>query len=368
MRFLIVALLCVYLFQLTACGGNADHRQTAEVEPDDIVSTAVSPAPETAAAEQPETAETVEATSTPSDTQAKPVKISQKRQLNEAPKTPKADDAAVKAADEQKASTTESVEPAATPAETPKQPEEPEATVAEKAATEQSDTAEPGPVEKPAPVKATGADHSQWDALLKQYVSATGKVNYAGFKQDKTKLQAYLDELAANPVQDSWSRTEKMAYWINVYNAFTIKLIVDNYPVTSITKLHNGKPWDVKWIKLGSKTYSLNEVENDILRPKYKDARIHFAVNCAAKSCPPLLNRAWTKDNLETYLDKQTKAFINNSKYNTLSARKAEVSKIFEWYAADFGQLIEFLNKYSETRINNGATVNYKEYDWALNN
>ena len=88
---------------------------------------------------------------------------------------------------------------------------------------------------------------------------------------------------------------KKMAYWINVYNAFTIKMIVDNYPVSSITKLHGGKPWDVKWIELGEKKYSLNEIEHNILRPQFKDARIHFAVNCAAQSCPPILNKAWTE-------------------------------------------------------------------------
>lgn len=211
-------------------------------------------------------------------------------------------------------------------------------------------------------------DHAAWDALLQQYVTSSGKVNYAGFKSNKAKLQAYLDDLAANPVEAGWSRAEKMAYWINVYNAFTIKLIVDHFPVQSITKLHGGKPWDVKWIKLGDKTYSLNQVENDILRPQYKDARIHFAVNCAAKSCPPLLNRAWTGGNLENYLEKQTRSFINSAKYNSINSGKAQVSKIFEWYATDFGNLIDFLNQYSETSIKANAAVSYQEYDWALNN
>ena len=127
-----------------------------------------------------------------------------------------------------------------------------------------------------------------WNGLLRKYVNSSGKVNYKGFKSDKSKLDAYLKELENNPIQENWSKAKKMAYWINAYNAFTIKLIVDNYPISSITKLHGGKPWDVKWIKLGGQTYSLNNIENDILRPKYKDARIHFAVNCAAKSCPPL--------------------------------------------------------------------------------
>lgn len=209
--------------------------------------------------------------------------------------------------------------------------------------------------------------HEIWDQLLRQNVSASGKVNYKGFKAKETELDKYLKLLADNPIQPSWSRGQKMAYWINAYNAFTVKLIVKNYPVTSITKLHGGKPWDAKWIKLGEKTYTLNNIENDILRPKYKDARIHFAVNCAAHSCPPLLNRAWTAANLQRYFEQQAKKFVNNSKFNKIAADKVEISKIFEWYAGDFGNIIEYLNKYSNTKINADAQVAYMEYDWALN-
>jgi hypothetical protein len=220
--------------------------------------------------------------------------------------------------------------------------------------------------EESTPTKPT-LSHDQWDQLLRKYVSVNGKVNYKGFKSDKANLDAYLKYLNENPVQNSWSKAKKMAYWINAYNAFTIKLIVDNYPVSSITKLHGGKPWDVKWINLGGKTYNLNNIENDILRPTYKDARIHFAVNCAAKSCPPIINQAWTESNLNQLLEKQAKAFVNNSKFNTISSNEVEISKIFEWYAVDFGNIIDYLNKYSTTKINKNAKVKYKEYDWALN-
>ncbi|KAA3625880.1 MAG: DUF547 domain-containing protein [Bacteroidetes bacterium] len=186
-------------------------------------------------------------------------------------------------------------------------------------------------------------------------------------KKEKVKLQQYLDLLAANPVQNSWSRNKKMAYWINAYNAFTVKLIVDHYPVSSITKIHSGKPWSKKWIKLGSETYSLDQIENEILRPRYKDARIHFAVNCAAKSCPPLLNKAWTAENLEANFEKQARNFINNSNYNKIGEKKVQISKIFEWYAGDFDNIINYLNKYAQITIKSNAKVTYLEYDWALN-
>lgn len=221
---------------------------------------------------------------------------------------------------------------------------------------------------KETPPPAPAFNHDAWDQLLRKYVSSSGKVNYKSFKADEAKLDAYLKALQDNPLQSSWSKSKKMAYWINAYNAFTIKLILKNHPVGSITDLHGGKPWDVKWIKLGGKTYSLNNIENDILRPQYKDARIHFAVNCAAKSCPPVLNRAWTASNLNSNLEKQAKSFINNGNYNQINSDKIEISKIFDWYSADFGNIIDFLNKYSKTKIEANAKVTYREYNWKLNN
>ncbi len=217
------------------------------------------------------------------------------------------------------------------------------------------------------PQNPPSLSHQAFDELLKKYVSASGKVNYAGIKNEKANLEGYLNLLKSNPPQTNWPRNKKMAFWINAYNAFTIKLIVDNYPISSITKLDGGKPWDRKWINIGERTYSLNNIENDILRPRYKDARIHFAVNCAAKSCPPLLNRAWTANNLNSNFEKQAKAFINNQNFNKISSGKVQVSKIFEWYAVDFGNLIEFLNRYSNIKINSNAKVEYLKYNWDLN-
>ena len=210
--------------------------------------------------------------------------------------------------------------------------------------------------------------HAVWNGLLSANVSSSGKVNYAGFKANQNQLDAYIKALSENTPQSDWPSKKEIAYWINAYNAGTVKLILNNYPVKSIKNLHGGKPWDVKWLELGGKKYSLNEIENDILRPKFKDARVHFAVNCAAKSCPPLLNKAWTSENLESTYERQTKAFINNSSYNTISENEVEISKIFEWYAEDFGDIITFLNKYSTLKISPNAKVSYKEYIWDLNN
>ena len=214
---------------------------------------------------------------------------------------------------------------------------------------------------------ANAPTHEDWNALLTANVSSTGKVNYSGFKSAQGKLNAYLEKLQSNPPTADWSRNEKMAFWINAYNAFTVKKIVDNYPLGSIQELSGGKVWDDKWINIGDKTYSLNEIENGILRPIYKDARIHFAVNCAAKSCPSLHNRAFTASNLESTLATQTKKFVNNPDFNTITASKVTVSKIFDWYSVDFGDLKDFLNKYSNTAINADAAIDYTEYNWSLN-
>lgn len=209
--------------------------------------------------------------------------------------------------------------------------------------------------------------HSAFNTLLSKYVTSSGTVNYAGFKSQKSTLDKYLKSLADNPVQSSWSRNEKMAYWINLYNASTVQLILNNYPTSSIQNINGGKPWDKRWIKSGSKTYTLNEIENSILRPQFKDARIHFAVNCAAKSCPRLMNKAFTASNLNSLLDENARWFINNSTFNDISAKKVEISKIFNWYSGDFGNIIDYLNKYSKTEIKSNAKVSYKEYDWKLN-
>lgn len=209
--------------------------------------------------------------------------------------------------------------------------------------------------------------HENWDRLLQRFVSQAGKVNYKEFKEAGKDLDAYLETLADHPPQADWSRADKMAYWINAYNAFTIKLITDHYPVKSIMDIHKGKPWDVKWIQLGGAAYSLNQIENEILRPQYQDARIHFALNCAARSCPPLYNRAYTASNLERSLDQRTRQFINDQNFNKIEASQVSVSKIFEWYSGDFGALIPFVNKYAHSPADASAKIAYLEYDWSLN-
>lgn len=209
--------------------------------------------------------------------------------------------------------------------------------------------------------------HSVFDGLLKAHVTSNGVVDYAGLKSKESKLDEYLNILENHGPETTWNRDQELAFWINAYNAYTIKLILKNYPVARITDLHGGKPWDVKWIKLDDKTLSLNNIENDIIRPKYNEPRIHFAVNCAAKSCPLILNAAYKAKTLESQLESQTKKFVNNPAFNTLGKNAIEVSKIFDWYGEDFGSVASFFLRYADTTVKPNAKVSFKEYDWSLN-
>jgi hypothetical protein len=212
--------------------------------------------------------------------------------------------------------------------------------------------------------------HTQWDQLLQQHVTSKGEVDYNGMKADKAKLKSYIDVLKKNTPEAAWKKEEIMAYWINAYNAFTIWLILERNENETIMNIEGGKAWDLKFIQLGGSTYSLNNIENDILRKDFKEPRIHFAVNCAAKSCPKLNNKAFTAANLNQEMNRLAKEFVNNSSKNQLSPNAAKVSKIFEWYKGDFtmnGSLIDYLNKYALTNISSNAPVTYMEYDWNLN-
>lgn len=210
-------------------------------------------------------------------------------------------------------------------------------------------------------------NHTLWNNLLKKHVSKQGNVNYKAFKNSRKQLLNYIDSLSKNMPTASWSKQEKLAYWINAYNAMTIDLILRHYPVKSIKDI--SKPWDQRFWKLGDKWYNLNEIEHQILR-KMNEPRIHFAIVCASYSCPKLQNEAFTSENIEKQLTKTTKEFLSDSERNSISKNEIEISKIFQWFAKDFkksGSLIDFLNQYSSIQISNKAKKTFKDYNWSLN-
>lgn len=211
-------------------------------------------------------------------------------------------------------------------------------------------------------------DHAGFNELLNNNVTPDGKVNYIRFKQDRTVLRIYLFALGKKMPTDAWSKEDKLAYWMNAYNAMTIDLILRNQPIASIKDIKD--PWMQRLWKLGDKWYNLDEIEHQILR-KMDDPRIHFGINCASFSCPPLLDEAFTAQNVDKQLDALAKQFVNDTQRNTITPERVTISKIFNWFSKDFkqdGSLVDFLNKYADTPINSKAKVRYMDYNWELNN
>jgi hypothetical protein len=227
-------------------------------------------------------------------------------------------------------------------------------------------------------VAADSVDNRLWAELLKAHVQ-NGRVDYDGFKQDESKLDRYLAILSATD-PGTLFHNHQFAFYINAYNAFTIKLILTRYPgINSIKEISSffSNPWHKKFIPLNGFKVNLDHIEHDILRSRFKDPRMHFAINCAAKSCPPLLNKPYEGDTLESRLDEQTRRFINHPGNTFLKDGTLFISRIFKWFEADFsGKPLSFISRYADDALkqaldNTAATgeipIQYLYYDWTLN-
>ena len=225
---------------------------------------------------------------------------------------------------------------------------------------------------------ALPVSHHLFDSLLQKHVDKDGWVNYEGIIQDSVLLNDYLIHLSKNPPDTAtWTKQEEMTYWINAYNSFTLKLVIMHFPIQSIKDIGSkisipfiNSVWDIKFIKIGDHELDLNNIEHDILREKFNDPRIHFAINCASISCPKLLNKAYFASTIDKTLSERSKNFINDMNKNIITSKNVEVSKLFLWYGDDFtkkGSLIDYLNEYSKIKIEKDAKISYKEYDWKLN-
>ena len=215
---------------------------------------------------------------------------------------------------------------------------------------------------------AQNFDYKSYNQFLGKYVSDKGNVNYDKIKTNKSELDAIIKQFEKTQPNDQWSQNEKIAYYINVYNVFTIKVVIDNYPTKSIKDINNA--WDKKIITSVVTKISLSDVENKILR-KMNEPRIHFAINCASFSCPNLLNNAYLPETLDKQLDEAAKSFINDSTKNVLTENEIKISNIFNWFNDDFKtkktSVIDFINKYSKVKIDKKAKVKYLDYNWSLN-
>ncbi|MBG8552446.1 DUF547 domain-containing protein [Hymenobacter guriensis] len=234
------------------------------------------------------------------------------------------------------------------------------------------------PAATAAPAVNAPIDHMAFDRLLKKHVNARGLVDYQGFKADEKAFNQYLAQLSKNAPAASWSKPEQMAYWINAYNAYTIRLILDHYPLQSIKDIGSkiqiplvSTPWAARFFSIGGEKMSLDHIEHSILRKQYDDPRIHFALVCASISCPRLRNEAYTATQLSQQLDDQGRNFLNDPAKNNVGRAAAQLSRYFDWYKADWeknGQSVaKWVNRYSKTRMNADAKVTYQDYNWNLN-
>jgi len=236
-----------------------------------------------------------------------------------------------------------------------------------------------------------GFDHRMLSMLLERHVKKD-RVDYKGFARDRAMLDAYTKKLSATTKKqfDSWSKNEQFAFWINTYNAYTLTLILDNYPVASINDLAKGDvgPWDLPLIPMRAfhpegkdRDLTLNDVEQRILRPVFKDARVHAAVNCASKGCPPLRAEAFEGARLDKQLDEQMRTFVGDRTRNRFdkAGKKVVLNSIFEWYAEDFVDKkrgttrADFLVRFAPEDAGpkptwiKSAKVTFDNYDWSLN-
>lgn len=220
--------------------------------------------------------------------------------------------------------------------------------------------------------------HALFTEILKEYVH-DGKVNYKDLCKDD-RLEEYLNQLSNTDPDKIENTKDRLAFWINAYNAFTLKIICDNYPVKSIMNLDSGKIWDREFVEINGTKMSLNHIEHEIIRKEFADPRIHFALVCAAVSCPPLRSEAYQGNRLDDQLDEQGKIFFQNKNKNyfELDKQVAHISKILEWYGKDFGEtnseILIYISRYLPIETASAVKKNpdewkieYTNYDWSLN-
>lgn len=227
-------------------------------------------------------------------------------------------------------------------------------------------------------------DHKAWDQFLARYLRADAnginRIDYGRVgKADHDKLRRYLDALQTIDT-GALTRDQQLAFWINLYNAKTVDLVLQNYPVDSILKIKDGilptGPWNRKVVKVGGEALSLNDVEHRIVRPVFKEERIHYALNCAAAGCPNLSPKAWRAEGLEAALAKAEHAYVNDPRgVKVREDGTLVLSKIYAWFREDFGaneaEIIAKLAKVAEQplreKLQGRTHVDRYEYDWSLN-
>lgn len=228
-------------------------------------------------------------------------------------------------------------------------------------------------------IAAFDHQHSAWAQVLKTHVR-NGAVSYGKLAQNRASLDRYTEALSAlNPTEfKSYTRKQRMAIWINAYNALTVKLILDQKPSKSIRDI--GDPWKGHTFQVAARQVTLDQIEHAILRKDYFDARLHFVLVCAAQSCPILDSRPFLAPTLSAQMERAARRFARDTRRNTYdaSANTLRISKIFEWFADDFKRhyakdqdaaqgIRVFFDAQLPAAVPNDAKIEYTNYDWSLN-
>jgi len=232
---------------------------------------------------------------------------------------------------------------------------------------------------------AASFDYSAYRAVLQSYVIDSGqstKVRYAALKKDSSNLFKFNRAVSVVELAEfkKWTSNDQIAFLINSYNSFTLQLIVENYPLSSIKKIGGllGNPWKKKFFRFLGEESSLDRLEHEILRENYKEPRIHFAVNCASIGCPPLKREPFDGAKLDEQLESAAKHFISSSSFNKYAAQAntLNLSSIFKWYGSDFGNEVDLrrfiaakmdVSQHDRDAIQKSAKILFVDYDWTLN-
>jgi hypothetical protein len=235
------------------------------------------------------------------------------------------------------------------------------------------------------PESAMTIDHSSWDNFLKAYVisgaDGISRVRYGSVSNDDlARLREYIGNLE-NVQVSALNRDQQLVYWINLYNALTVDVILSHFPVNSIKDIDispgwfSDGPWGKSLVTIEKEDITLDDIEHRILRPIWKDPRIHYAVNCASIGCPNLQQRAFVAENAEDLLEKAAKEYVNHGRGARIENGELIASSIYKWFVSDFGGndlgVIEHLRKYAESDLNISLmgveSISDHEYDWTLN-
>ena len=237
----------------------------------------------------------------------------------------------------------------------------------------------------PAPAQTFDHDHTAWTRVLERHVvndGAISVVDYAAIQADPSGLEHYVDLVTGvTPGRfDAWSEPQRLAFLINAYNALTVTLIVNNYPVASIKDLGGwlSSPWKQRFFTLLGKERHLDDIEHGIIRTAFDEPRIHFAVNCAARGCPPLRAEAYVASRLDAQLEDNTRLFLRDVRRNRYEDGTLRLSELFDWYESDFERHEGSLKTFVAARLTDDPAeasviaarktrIRFLDYDWSLN-